>query len=820
MTLFFTHSKAPLKAIYFFAWLFAFHLSAQAQENAYEIQILDELEKTPISDVHVFNTSKSFTVTSNAEGKISIPSNIGVEETLYFQHVAYNESNFTLSQIRKSQNIAQLLPKETELGEIIVSVGRIAEPLSEVTNKVEILKAKEIALTNSQTSADLLQNTGNVYIQKSQMGGGSPVIRGFEANKVLMVLDGVRMNNAIYRGGHLQNAITIDPNVLERTEIVFGPGSVIYGSDALGGVMHFMTKTPTLAKEDEKGHFEGSAMIRVASANDERTAHIDVMYGGKKWGTLSSITRSQFGDLRIGSKRPHGYENWDKRFQYVETNANGADELVANDDSDVLRFTGYDQTDILQKIYFEPSEKLHFNLNLQYSTSSNIPRYDRLNDPDGEGLRFAEWYYGPQNRFLASLSANISRDKGAYDNANIVAAFQRIEEDRINRRFGRTARRYREEDVKVYSLNVDFNKQINERHRLQYGIEATHNDVQSNAYETDVVTDALINEVVSTRYPDGGSSMTTFAAYTRHKWKINDRFILTDGFRYSLVGLQANYIDTSFFSLPYTSTEANSNAFTGSLGLVFKPDLATKIGVTLATGFRSPNIDDATKVFDPNDEIVVVPNVGIRPEYAYNAELGIQRRFNEWLKISVDGYYTHLSNLIKRAPFTLNGQDSLQYDGDFKDVYANINAGKAYIAGFAISAVVDITDRVSMEKKFNFTKGRDLSNDVPLGHIPPAFGQFLIRYKGTEMGSSFFVRYNAWKHIEDYSPGSEDKVEEAVAEGTPSWFTLNYRFHYELSKYLQLTVSVENILDHHYKPFASGVSASGRNLIVGLRSRF
>ncbi|MFK7904069.1 MAG: TonB-dependent receptor plug domain-containing protein, partial [Chitinophagales bacterium] len=460
MDLFFIQHKNSIKTILLFLLIFSFHL--QAQEI--EIQILDELDKTPIADVHVFNTSKTFTATSNARGKVVIDQSIAADEKLYFQHVAYNEGNFTLSQIRKTQNIAQLLPKETELGEIIISVGKIAEPLSEVTNKVEIIKAKEIALSNSQTSADLLQNTGNVYIQKSQMGGGSPVIRGFEANKVLMVLDGVRMNNAIYRGGHLQNAITIDPNVLEGTEVVFGPGSVIYGSDALGGVMHFMTKTPTLAKDDEKPHFEGSAMMRLASANDERTTHIDVMYGSKKWGTLSSITYGKFGDLRIGTKRTHGYEDWGKRFQYVETNAEGIDALVQNEDADVLKFTGYNQTDILQKVYFQPSENLNFSLNLQYSTSSDIPRYDRLNDPDGEGgLNYAEWKYGPQDRFLASLTTNISRDKGLYDNVNIVGAFQKIGEDRINRRFGRTVRKYREEEVKVYSLNVDFVKQINKK---------------------------------------------------------------------------------------------------------------------------------------------------------------------------------------------------------------------------------------------------------------------------------------------------------------------------------------------------------------------
>ena len=111
------------------------------------------------------------------------------------------------------------------------------------------MNVKKTELDLPQTSADLLYYGGEIRIQKSQGAGGSPVIRGFEANRVLLVIDGVRMNNAIYRSGHLQNAITIDPYALERTEIIFGPSSVGYGSDALGGVVHFYTKKPKINNE-------------------------------------------------------------------------------------------------------------------------------------------------------------------------------------------------------------------------------------------------------------------------------------------------------------------------------------------------------------------------------------------------------------------------------------------------------------------------------------------------------------------------------------------------------------------------------------------
>ena len=147
----------------------------------------------------------------------------------------------------KMNFVVSLAENSYSLNEIVVSANKFNESRSEVGQSIRVINAKEISFLNQQTTPDLLQSSGNIFVQKSQMGGGSPVIRGFETNKVLMVVDGVRMNNAIYRGGHLQNSLTIDNNALERLEIVLGPGSVIYGSDALGGVMHFYSKNPKLS---------------------------------------------------------------------------------------------------------------------------------------------------------------------------------------------------------------------------------------------------------------------------------------------------------------------------------------------------------------------------------------------------------------------------------------------------------------------------------------------------------------------------------------------------------------------------------------------
>ncbi len=804
--------------------LFFILLSYSFSVFSQEILIVDAIRKTSVEGVHVYNQNRNFTTTSNNTGFILLDSELPTSDTLYFQHLSYEIDSYTITDLEKMNYQVELMPEESALPEIVVSVGKMAEKLDEVTNKVDIIEAAQVAFNNPQNAADLLQSTGNVYVQKSQMGGGSPVIRGFEANKVLIVVDGVRMNNAIYRGGHLQNVITIDNNVLERTEVVFGPGSVIYGSDALGGVMHFITKNPRLASKADKSLIvSGSTMARYASANSEQSLHADLSIGGRKFGSLTSISYSNFGDLNIGRVRANtkDYEGWGTRPFYVAT-FNGVDSLVANDNIHRLRFTAYKQADVLQKFYYQLNRNINFKLNFQYSTSSNIPRFDRLNDASGEGLKFAEWNYGPQRRLLTSLSSTIKQPNALFNQLSLVAAFQKIDEDRINRKFGNSSRTRREEDVQVYTFNADFLKTFNSQHQLQYGIEATHNEVQSSAYNENFLTETLLDTPTSTRYPDGGSNMSTLAAYLRHKWKVSPQFILTSGFRYSYTHLAASFVDTSFFSLPYTSTRDAANALTGSLGIVYKPVYTTKLSATFSTGFRSPNIDDATKVFDPTDEIVVVPNVGIQPEYAYNAELGIEQKFGNFLKMRGDVYFNYLTNLIKRSPFLLNGQDSLIYDGELKAVYANINAGKAYVTGFTFSALATLNSSISLEKKLNYTIGKDLTNDVPLGHIPPLFGQFSARYtsKNKLLESAIILRYNAWKHIDDYSPTSEDKSDEATADGTPSWYVLNWQTTYQLPKNLQLNFALENIFDRHYKPFASGISGAGRNFVLSARVNF
>ena len=423
------------------------------------ITVRDSSTNELLENIAVFNPQKTKSALSNNRGVIKIDA-FDDNDIIIFQHPSYKTVHYTKDQLKALNYRLHLSHHIRLLKEFVLSASRFEEKKTDIPFRMEIIDHKQIEMLNPQTSADVLQMTGKIMVQKSQMGGGSPIIRGFEANKILLVVDGVRMNNAIYRSGHLQNIITIDNAILERTEIIFGPGSVVYGSDALGGVMHFYTKKPQLAANDTSVNSNLNAYTRYSSANNEQTVHLDFQFGFRKIGFLTSFTRSDFGDLRMGQVRKKEYPDFGKVFYYAGR-INGKDTMLSNDNPNIHKYTGYSQDNLMQKILYRPNEFLNFALNFQYSTSSNIPRFDKLNDTlQGGGLKFAEWYYGPQKRLFTSLNTNFKTKSKWFDESNLVLAFQKVDEDRITRKFGKPDKINREEDVKVYSMNLDFTKKF------------------------------------------------------------------------------------------------------------------------------------------------------------------------------------------------------------------------------------------------------------------------------------------------------------------------------------------------------------------------
>jgi hemoglobin/transferrin/lactoferrin receptor protein len=707
-----------------------------------------------------------------------------------------------------------------KMDEVIIYSGKFAERKKNIAQKVEVISARQIAQWNAQNTGDLLINTGNVFVQKSQQGGSSPVIRGFEASRVLLVVDGIRMNNAIYRAGHLQNVITVDQNSLERVEVLFGPASTLYGSDALGGVVLLRTKQPVLSSTNNL-FATGSAFIRYSSANQEKTAHTDISVGGKKFAWLQAFNYSDFGDMRMGDNYPDKYPNFGRRTRYVDR-INGVDSVVTNTDDRVQKFSGYRQWDLTQKFLYRQSNKISHALNLQHSNSTNVPRYDRLQDIRNGTLRFAEWYYGPQTRYLGAYEFNAT-DVGFFNSLRANVNYQKIEESRHQRdyrRYDRLDNRY--EKLNVWGFMVDGRK-LWTNNELTVGIDGQLNDVRSVGIRKNIQTGT--ETPLDSRYPNGENKMNYYGLYAQHLLKLmNGKLVINDGVRLQAISLRSTIANNSFFNFPFTEIEQDNFAVTGNLGAVYLPTETTRVTLTLASGFRAPNVDDVARIFESNtaSRQLIVPNPEIGPEYTYNIDLGVTQTVNK-IRFEVIGFYTWFRNAIALSPYQFGGEDSITYNGTRVRVFANQNVNKAHLYGVSSNLTIDFWKGFRLYSTINYTHGRLQPNgaaEVPLDHIPPVFGKTSLAYTHKLISAEFYSIYNGWKRIADYNPSGEDNAQYATADGMPSWYTLNLKTTISPHKNISLQLGVENILDRNYRYFASGFSAPGRNFIVALRSSF
>ena len=783
--------------------------------NAQKITVLDGDSKEQISNVAVFNKDKSKIALTDFDGVFNA-SVFGYKERITLKHVGYQEFNTTKQQLQRQGNKVYLVMKAQELDEVVMSVSKWEQQKRDIPNKIISLDARSITFTTPQTSADLLQNSGKVFVQKSQLGGGSPMIRGFATNRLLLSVDGVRMNNAIFRGGNVQNVISIDPYTIKNTEVIFGPGSVIYGSDAIGGVMNFYTNKPMLSENDSL-LVSGKANYRFSSANNENTVHADVNLGLNKWASFTSMTYNNFQDLRMGSHGPDSY----LRNNYVQT-VNGVDELVENRNPKKQVTTGYDQINMMQKFLFKPNSKWDLNLGAYYSETSNYSRYDRLIRPtsDGLGLRSAEWYYGPQKWFMGNAQLLKKGNGKVYDGLKLGMAYQFFEESRINRDFQDEIKNTTKEQVDAYNFNVDFeNKKIGD-FKLYYGSEYIYNKVRSNGFDLNVNTNEKTN--AASRYPDG-SSWQSLAGYVNGEYKAKPNFTLMSGLRYSHVWVNAVFDDT-FYDFPFEKADLSTGALTGSLGFSWFPRANLQVTLNGSTGFRAPNIDDVGKIFDSEPGSVVVPNPDLEPEYAYNAEIGVQRNINDKIILKGAAYYTYLVDALVRRDFSYNGVSEIMYGGELSNVQAIQNAAKAYVYGFEFGLEAYLSEQWSLSSNLTLTEGveeEDDGTETAARHAAPTFGDFHIVWKNQRIRTDLFVNYNGEVAYDDLAMSEQEKdyiyaIDENGNPFSPSWYTLNFRSQYDVSRTIKITTNVENLTDQRYRTYSSGIVAPGINVILGL----
>jgi hemoglobin/transferrin/lactoferrin receptor protein len=723
--------------------------------------------------------------------------------------------------------LAQSDTSSKQLQDVVIYANKFPTLSKNIVQRVVALTDK-VLLQQQANTADILTASGQVFVQKSQAGGGSPVVRGFEASRVLLMVDGVRMNSAIFRAGHLQNIITVDNMILDRVEIIYGPSSTLFGSDALGGVVNLFTKQPQLFKSNlvsKKAPWKtnGNLVYRFGNGQNEQRQHVDFNIANNKWAFLTSVTKSNFGDMRQGNKRSAAYPDFGKRLFYV-ARENNTD--VIKDNSafvNIQKLSGYNQIDLLQKVLFKPNDNTEHLLNVQVSNSSDINRYDRLTEISKGLPVFSEWYYGPQVRNMIGYKLTKSNLNGYFQKLTTNINYQHLEESRITRRFKSNNKDYRFEAVDIFGLNMDLLHQ-GKSSTLNIGVESYYNDVSSTAYRNNIATN--LRSAITTRYSDGPTNMSNYALYAQHTQFLKGNWVLNSGLRLNNVQLNANFKDTSLMRFPFTDANQNNTALTGNLGMAYNGADGLRVSFGASSGFRAPNVDDLTKVFDTRTGYVVVPNKDLKPEYTYNAELNVSKTTSTY-SIGFSLFYTWFRNALVVDKFKLNNESSILYQGIMSDVYATQNKAKAIVYGFNVNGSANFSPNTTLAATYTYTKGNyadrkldGLNTALPIDHIPPTYGRVGLKHDIKKFTAELFTLFNGWKHIEDYNLNGEDNEIYATKDGMPAWQIWNINTNYQLTKKLNFSFQIENIADLNYRYFASGISALGRNYIVQARYSF
>ena len=795
---------------------------------------------------------------TDIDGRLVLPVGLVDTQVVQISYVGYGTTQLRVAELANSSFRFKLIPDVQRLREYVFVDRRLPRD-HQPGFRVERLERAALEEAQPLSTADALERVPGVYVQRSQFGGGSPVLRGFEANRVLLMVDGVRMNNAIFRSGHLQNVLSVDPAALESVSVISGPGALSYGTDAIGGVIHFRTLEPVI--DPLTTGWNGQVSLAGGTAAGSLAPSLQLGYHGKRFASVTLLSSSFTSHLRSGARRPARFTDFGRRTTFVGT-TDGVDREVTNADPDRQVGTAYNQYNLTQKFRFALGSQTTLTTNFQYSTTSDVPRYDALVERRHGQPRWARWDYGPQTRALAGLALHRTGGRW-YDRLDLRLNHQLISEDRLQRRFGDPLLENSLVDVNATTLSLALLKDIHPV-TLRYGFDLRHDAVDATARLTDVVTGQPSPTPVEPRYPGGGSTLSSAGAFADARFSLGRHLSARGGLRYNLQRLNARFSDRGpvAWPQPYLAGIRNdAQALTGTAALDYR-NRGHQGRALLGQSFRAPNVDDFAK-FRESNGFVSAPNPGLQPERAttleaaYRFEDKMYGQTRGWIDLAA--YHTWLTDAIVRAPGTLpGGEDFFLSRGDTLRLQTNVNAESARVYGFDLSAGLALNDKLTLSGDVHYLVGlrRQRSPDgslldLPQDHIPPPYGQVEFDYTlptqrrdGAQRLWNFRLQLRGQlaKEVTDYAVGSisgsatdgyvfdrtgtADNLEltpvlpDGSFAGSYGWWTANIHLETTLLPRLKVQLKAENLLDRHYRTFASGVSAPGFNLGLTLRYHF
>ncbi len=676
------------------------------------------------------------------------------------------------------------------VSESVVTAPRAGETVTQSEALVTTVTGEELEATGERSLPRALKaaTNGGVWIQETNLGGGSPFVRGLTGNRILIIVDGVRVNDGTTRLGPNQSLNGIDPATVDRIEITRGPASVIYGSDAIGGVVAVWTKRRApLAKGADGAEFDAGVAAQYVSVVDGGNVTLD-----------GSLATSDVGALAIGTF-----------FDFDDLESGGG----------TVPFTGYDGTSFFGSFEVPLGGERELRFTASVHKDFDVPRTDRLIVGFGQTQPAADVFeFSLQDR-RRWIMAYTDRSRFALADVAQVRASYRIYTERRRRRNDPTdPLRFEEDEVRTGGLGVDFQKALGEDQVLTYGLDVELDDVDSTRTDLDVPTGTLTEE-------DG--AFAPDARYVRSGVFVQDEiffpwFDATVGARYS-------YYDFAFdpFGGVPGRESGDFDAFTASLQLA--RDLAEDVRLTgtLAQGFRAPNLDDLANngSFAGGDELA---NPDLDPEESWSVDLAVDAAGDGWSG-GASVFYTEIDDVIGRE--LLDPGDPTM-TGD--ETYLRQNTGRVEIYGVEgllrrrlggqdspFFGVVSAT----------FTKGRQFDDVLDPGdgrtdarRIPPLFGRAALEIRPTGEAWPF-----DWADVEllwaddQGNLNPQDRSDPRIdPEGTPGWGVLNLDAGGRLGgdgSRSSWHAGLHNVFDKEYRVHASGFDAPGRGVVFGVEWR-
>ncbi len=653
--------------------------------------------------------------------------------------------------------------------EVIVTAQRMPQPQFESPQAVAVLNQSQLVQYAPRSAAEALFGLPGVWVQKTNHGGGSPFIRGMTGNQTLQMIDGIRLNNAISRYGPNQYFNTIDPNSIRQIEVIRGSGSVAYGSDAMGGVIQVLTKSPAFS---DGFHVSGNAYGKWMTGGMERSGRAELTVSGSRAAFYGGFSVRHFGDLIAGGGRK-------------------------------LTPSGYGELSSDMKAIFRLTSRQRLTLAYQFLDQNNVHRWDQTAlqpwEPPGRPL-YQTWKFDPQDRRLGYVRWEMFNSSRWFKQITATVSLNRSVEGRIKQRQNENLLARERDAVNTYGGMLEVRAEPASFYSITSGLEFYYDRVRSQATETD-----LENNLVTEKrgaYPASARS-ASLALFTLHTLDFA-RLTLTYGGRINTFRVTAT--DAAFGNIYNSPTAVVGNA---AASYAVLPGL--RLVAALNSGFRAPNIDDLTK-FGSFDSGFEVPISNLSPEKSITIETGIKTKADR-ISGALLFYRTRLSNLIARVPATFQGSDT--YEGF--PVYRKQNVDNSYIQGIEAETEVTLTTQLTAFGSLTYTYGQNTSDEEPMRRIPPLNGRLGLQYLHAN-GISARAEW-LFAGRQDRLSGGDLDDHRINPGGTPGWQVVNLYAGYTHDRF-SLHAGWQNLLDTYYRVHGSGVDGYGRSAWVAARVYF